>query len=341
MTDAETSQTDRPLLSVIVPVLNEEESIAAFIERTVPCLEEACGGDWEIVFVDDGSTDATLAAVLAARQRDARVRVVVLSRRFGKEAALSAGLATARGQTVIPIDVDLQDPPEIIPEMMEKWRGGAKVVTAVRSSRPDDGAMKRLSAGWFYKIYNRLADRPITPNAGDFRLLDRDVVEVLNQLPERNRFMKGLFAWVGFPTETVSFVREPRKAGRSKWKAWSLWNFALDGITSSSTVALRFWSYFGVVIAFLGFVFALIIVARVIVWGVDVPGYASLMVVTLVLGGLNLVSMGILGEYVGRIFIEVKGRPLYIIRETVGFEGAGEKGSTADVAPAGSEGGAD
>lgn len=334
-----------PILSLVVPVLNEEESIGLFLERAVPSLDAAVGaGGWEIVFVDDGSTDATLGAVLAAHQRLPGVHAVVLSRRFGKEAALSAGLAHARGDAVIPMDVDLQDPPEIIPDMVERWREGAKVVMAVRSARPDDGAMKRLSAGWFYRIYNRMADRPITPNAGDFRLLDRVVVEVLNQLPERNRFMKGLFAWVGYPTAEVGFVREARKEGRSKWKAWSLWNFALDGLTSSSTVALRIWSYFGMLIALVGFVFALVIVAQALIWGNDVPGYASLMVVTLVLGGLNLMSMGILGEYVGRIFVEVKGRPLYVVRETVGFAGGSESLATqAGVAagvPAGTGSGA-
>lgn len=318
MTEA---QPDAPLLSLVVPVLDEQDSIAPFLARTVPCLEEAAGGEgWEVVFVDDGSADATLAAILMAREERPEVRAVVLSRNFGKEAALSAGLDHARGRAVIPMDVDLQDPPEIIPEMVAKWRGGARVVTAVRSSRPDDGAAKRLSAGWFYRVYNRLADRPITPNAGDFRLLDRAVVEVLKKLPERNRFMKGLFAWVGYPTAEVEFVREKRRAGATKWRAWSLWNFALDGITSSSTVALRVWSYFGMLIALLGFVFAVVIIARVLIWGVDVPGYASLMVVTLVLGGLNLMSMGVLGEYVGRIFVEVKARPLYVVRETVGLD---------------------
>lgn len=315
----------KKILSLVVPVLNEVNAVQPFLARTVPILASAAKltgaeGDYEIIFVDDGSTDATPLALAAARAVDQRLRVVTLSRNFGKDAALAAGLRHARGDAVVCIDVDLQDPPEAIPKLVERWLAGAKLVTAVRSDRSRDSRWKRFTAGAFYAVYNRMAEQPIEPHAGDFRLLDRQVVDILNQLPERTRFMKGLFSWVGFPSETVAVIRAKRSAGSSNWSYWRLWNFALSGITTSTMVPLRLWSYCGGAIAAGAFLYALFIIARTLLVGRDVPGYASLMCAVLFVGGVNLLSLGILGEYIGRIFNEVKGRPLYVVRSTAGFD---------------------
>jgi glycosyltransferase involved in cell wall biosynthesis len=319
-------QADGPrLLSLVIPVLNEHDAIHPFLERAVPALKAAValvgpGATYETIFVDDGSTDLTLAAIAAARRVDPRIKAIVLSRNFGKDAALAAGLRHARGDAVVPIDVDLQDPPEIIPELVRKWLNGAQVVTAVRADRSSDSGLKRLTARWFYSLYNRMSDRAIDENVGDFRLLDRQVVDVVNDLPERARFMKGLFSWVGFETASVPYVREQRASGRSKWSYWRLWNFALDGITASTTAPLRVWTYCGILIGAAAFLYGFFIIGRTLVLGRDMPGYASLITAILFFGGLNLVALGILGEYIGRIFNEVKARPLYIVRTTIGLE---------------------
>jgi polyisoprenyl-phosphate glycosyltransferase len=321
-------QADRPkLLSLVVPVLNESEGIQPFLARTVPAVTDAVAlmgpeATYEIVFVDDGSTDLTMAAIAAARRADSRVKAIVLSRNFGKDAALAAGLRHARGDAVVPIDVDLQDPPEVMPELVRKWLEGAKVVTAVRADRSADSALKRFTASWFYALYNRMSDRAIDENVGDFRLLDRQVVDVVNDLPERARFMKGLFSWVGFETASVPYVREQRASGHSKWSYWRLWNFALDGITASTTAPLRVWTYCGMLIGAAAFLYGFFIIGRTIMFGRDMPGYASLITAILFFGGLNLVALGILGEYIGRIFNEVKARPLYIVRTTIGLDQA-------------------
>ncbi|MDP4023454.1 glycosyltransferase family 2 protein [Methylobacterium sp. NEAU 140] len=314
--------TDRAapvLISLVVPVLNEEASIAPFLARAEPALAEACrllgpGARSEIVFVDDGSTDATPAVLLAARMRGRGIEIVTLSRNFGKEAALAAGLRHAAGRAVIPIDIDLQDPPEIIPEMVARWMAGAQVVNGVRRSRASDGLAKKLTAGAFYRIYNRLADRPMPSDVGDFRLLDRAVVEVVNGLAERARFSKGLISWLGFTQDSVPFVREPRGRGTTKWRWWGLWNLALDGITASSTAPLRIWTYLGLAIAGLAFLYGALLVGLTLVSGTPTPGYPSLMTAVLFFGGLNLLSLGVMGEYVGRIASEVRGRPLYVVR---------------------------
>lgn len=307
-----------PMLSLVVPVHNETGSIEPFLARTVPILKSL--GDYEILFVDDGSTDATLQELIAAHTADAHVRIVALSRNFGKDTALAAGLAHATGHAVIPIDVDLQDPPEVIPQMVEKWREGFDVVNARRADRSSDTWLKRTTAKLFYQVFNQMADRPILENVGDFRLLDRRVVEVLNRFPERARFMKGLFSWVGFSHCTIDYQRANRHAGESKWKYWKLWNFAVDGIASFTTVPLRIWTYFGAAIAFLAFVYAAVLIVRTLIFGIDTPGYASLMVAVLFMGGINLLSLGVIGEYLGRTYTEVKGRPLYIVDRTWGFE---------------------
>lgn len=307
------------LLSVVVPMYNEEEGVELFFQRLQPALN-AITHSYEIVCVDDGSSDRTLALLTMRRMRDPRVKVVSLSRNFGKDTALSAGLDHACGRAVVPIDADLQDPPELIAAMLDKWRDGYEVVYARRSQRDTDDFQKRMSAGLFYRIHNWLADIAIPDNTGDFRLLDRRVVEALKHLPEKTRFMKGLFAWVGFRQTGIEYSRASRAAGQTKWRYWKLWNFAIDGITGSSTVPLRIWTYMGAGIAMLALLYAAWLVLRTLIVGTDVPGYASLMVAVLFLGAINIVATGILGEYVGRIYVEVRNRPLYLVREKHGFE---------------------
>ena len=311
------------ILSIVVPMFNEEDGIDAFFARVEPVAEDVVAPlrrSYEIVCVDDGSRDRTLEMLHAHRARNPAIKIVSLSRNFGKDLALTAGLDHATGAAVVPIDSDLQDPPEVIHDLFASWLEGNEVVYATRSSRASDGATKRATAGWFYRVHNLMADVKIPANTGDFRLMDRRVVQALGQLPERNRFMKGLFAWVGFRQARVDYAREPRRHGRTKWKAWRLWNFGLDGITSSSTVPLRVWSYIGAIVFLLALIYAGFLVVRTLVYGSDVPGYASLMVVLLFMGGINLLTLGIIGEYVGRIYTEVKRRPLYLVRERAGFD---------------------
>ncbi|MPZ32277.1 MAG: glycosyltransferase [Rhodospirillales bacterium] len=301
-----------PLLSLVVPVFNEEESIDLFLD-TVPPLMERDGFRFEIVFVNDGSSDNTLAHLLDRGALDRRLRIVNLSRNFGKEAALTAGIDHARGDVIVPMDIDLQDPPELIEPFMARWREGYDIVYGVRTQRAWDTAAKRLSANWFYRVFNSMSPVRIPENVGDFRLVDRRAVEVLRQLPERNRFMKGLFAWVGFNAVGVPYERPRRAAGSSKFNLWRLWNFALDGVVSFSTAPLRAWFYVGVVIAAIAVLYALFIVTRVLLFGIDTPGYASLLIAVLLMGAIQLLSLGIIGEYLGRLFLEVKGRPIYVI----------------------------
>ena len=310
-------------LTVIVPVKDEEEAIAPFVARVAPILDGLfADGAWEILFVDDGSEDATMAAIFAAHGREPRVKALSLSRNFGKEAALSAGLDHASGRAVVPMDVDLQDPPEVIGEMLDKWRQGYEVVYGVRRNRSTDSLPKRLTADLYYRAHNYLSDDKIPEHAGDFRLLDRSVVEVIRRMPERNRFMKGLFAWGGFRQAAVEYDRVPRTVGKTKFRYWKLWTLALDGITSASTMPLRIWSYLGVVIALLSLGYAIVLAVRTTLFGIDVPGYASIMVATLFLGGVQLISLGVLGEYVGRILVETKQRPIYVVRQRVGVDAA-------------------
>lgn len=306
------SRKERKLLSIIVPVFNEEDSVPVFVEKLKPVLD-AIGMDSEIIFVDDGSSDRTVASIEDSMAQGSGVRAVVLSRNFGKELALSAGLDHARGDAVIPMDVDLQDPPELIQTFVGKWREGYDVVYGARSSRKHDSLAKRTSAAWFYRVFNRMSDVSLPEHVGDFRLMDRRVVDVVRQLPERTRFMKGLFAWVGFHGIAVEYERPARSQGKSKWNHWRLWNLAIEGITSFSTAPLRIWSYLGALIACISLLYGSFIVLRTLVFGIDIPGYASLMTTILFLGGVQLLSIGVLGEYLGRIFIEVKGRPVYVV----------------------------
>ena len=308
-------------LSLIIPVKDEEEAIPVFLSRVVPLLEklsDPAARSFELLFIDDGSSDRTLEVIRAAAARDPRVRGLSLSRNFGKEAALSAGLDHSRGLAVIPLDVDLQDPPEAIAPMLAKWREGNDVVYGVRDNRESDSLPKRLTADLYYRAHNRLSSDKIPEHAGDFRLLDRRVVDVIIAMPERNRFMKGLFAWAGFRSAAVLYHREERKVGTTKFNYWKLWTLAIDGITSASTVPLRVWSYVGGTVALGALAYAIVIIIRTLLSGIQVPGYASLMVAILFLGGLQLLSLGVLGEYVGRILTEVKHRPLYVLREKIG-----------------------
>ena len=300
-------------LSLVVPVFNEIETVGLFLERVTQVFGEM-PINLDIVFVNDGSSDNTLECLLELQQGNQSVRIIDLSRNFGKEAALTAGLKAAIGQVVVPIDVDLQDPPELILNMLEKWREGFDVVLGKRFSRDSDSWVKKKSANWFYRIHNKISTQEIPENVGDFRLMDRTVVDALNELPESCRFMKGLFAWVGFRTATVEYARPERIAGTTKFNGWRLWNFALEGITSFSTDPLRIWTYLGGLIALTSFCFAIFIVLRFLIQGIDLPGYASIIVSVTFLGGLQLIGIGVIGEYLGRAYIESKRRPIYLVR---------------------------
>ncbi len=268
---------------------------------------------YEIVFINDGSKDNTLNVLLNAKRNFKNIRIINFSRNFGKEAALTVGLDKARGEATIPIDVDLQDPPELIKDLVAKWREGYDVVLAKRADRTSDSFAKRVSADLFYKLNGKISNVDIPNNVGDFRLMSKRVVEALKRLPENQRFMKGLFAWVGFKTTVIEYVREKREAGQSSFNGWKLWNFALDGITSFSTLPLRIWLYIGALVSFLSFLYGSFIILKTLIFGVDLPGYASLAVIMLFLGGIQLIGIGILGEYIGRIYSESKRRPSYII----------------------------
>jgi glycosyltransferase involved in cell wall biosynthesis len=306
-------------ISVVVTVYNENEAIPAFFSRLIPVVESITS-NYEIVCVNDGSTDDSLERLEAIHREIGKLVILNLSRNFGKEAALTAGLDWARGDAVIPFDVDLQDPPELIPRLVDKWLQGYDVVIAVRADRSSDTWLKRTTAKLFYRVFARVSDIDVPVDTGDCRLMDRRVVEALRQLPERTRFMKGLFAWLGFRTASVPYAREARSAGQSKWTFWKLWNLALEGIFSFTTLPLRIWTYLGMVLAGFAAIYIGIIVVRVLILGVEVPGYASLIVVLLFFSGINMVGLGIMGEYLGRVFFEVKRRPIYLIRDVVGAD---------------------
>jgi len=302
------------MISIVCPFYNEQDVIEAFFGRLIAVLN-ATGDEFEIICVNDGSSHNTLLGLLAAQNKYPGVRVVDLSRNYGKEAALTAGLDMARGDAVIPIDADLQDPPELIPRMLEKWRSGFEVVLAQRVDRSTDSWFRSFTAGWFYRIHNRVANVQLPANVGDFRLLDRCVVEAIRLLPERQRFMKGVFAWVGFKSTAVEYVREARSGGTSKFSGWWLWNLALEGITSFSTMPLRIWTYVGLVVAGASLAYGAFIVVYTLIHGVEMPGYASLFVAVTFLGGLQLIGLGVIGEYLGRTYTEAKQRPVYIVRK--------------------------
>ncbi len=308
-----------PTLSIVVAAYNEEDVLDLFFARLEEVLA-SLGESYEIVCVNDGSRDRTAEILAAARQRDPRIRVINLARNFGKELAMTAGLDHTRGRAVVPLDADLQDPPELIAEFLRLWREGYDVVYAVRNARDTDSWMKRTTAAAFYAMLNRVSNVEIPKNAGDFRLMDRRVVDALKGLRERNRFMKGLFSWVGFRQTSVEYARPLRAAGKTKFNYWKLWNFALDGITGYSTVPLRVATYFGLAFAVLAMIYGVYLLVRTMLFGADVPGYASTMVAVIFMGGMQLLVLGIIGEYLGRLYSESKQRPLYIIDSALGFD---------------------
>lgn len=309
----EGESTDNMKVSIVVPFFNEFEGIIPFFQRLFPILE-SIDCLWEIICVNDGSRDNTLHELLKMRQQDARIIVIDLSRNFGKEAALTAGLDYASGDVVIPLDADLQDPPEIIPLMIDKWREGYDVVNAVRLFREGETWLKKFSAYSFYRLINRFSTTEIPPDVGDFRLISRPVLEAIKSLPERRRFMKGIFAWVGFKATTISYTREARFSGKTKWNYWKLWNFALEGITSFSQVPLQLSSYIGFLVSLGAFFYGIFLLIRTLFFGNDVKGYPSLIIIMLFLGGVQLMVLGVIGEYLGRAYEETKQRPLYLVR---------------------------
>jgi glycosyltransferase involved in cell wall biosynthesis len=305
-------------LTLVAPFYNEEAGVARFFERINTALAPIRDRyDLEVVCVNDGSRDRTLEALKLARLSNAYIRIVDFSRNFGKEAAITAGLDFATGDAVVPIDSDLQHPPEVVLDMIEKWEAGYEVVLARRVDRDSDRAIQKITARAFYEVSRHISHIEIPADVGDFRLMDRKVVEAVKSLRENCRFMKGILAWVGFRTPVIDYRVEPRKHGESSFNTWKLWNFALEGITSFSTLPLRIWTYIGGLVSLLAFLYALVLVIKTLIFGADTPGYASLMVVVLLATGVQLIGIGVLGEYVGRVFSEVKGRPTYIVREII------------------------
>jgi polyisoprenyl-phosphate glycosyltransferase len=305
------------LVSLVCPFHNEETGVEAFYEALIHEFSQLDAFDFEVLCIDDGSKDRTLEQLIALSQQDPRFQVLELSRNFGKEAALTAGLDRAQGDLIIPLDSDLQDPPSLIGRLIRAWEeSGADVVLAKRVDRQSDSLSKRLSAAAFYDTYNYLAHVKIPTNVGDCRLMTRIVVDALKLLPEKQRFMKGLFAWVGFKTVTIDYVRQSRTTGTTKFSGWKLWNFALEGITSFSSLPLRIWTYLGVLGAFITVLYGSFILIRTLIYGVDLPGYPSLFVAVLFLGSIQLIGIGVLGEYIGRTYMEAKRRPTYLIRKT-------------------------
>ena len=302
-------------ISLVIPFYNEGDVVFDFFAKLLPIVNEFKQYSFEFVCVDDGSSDDTF--VNLSKVNDQRLKIIQLSRNFHKEAALTAGIDFALGDAIIPIDADLQDPPELIAVMLKKWEEGFEVVLAKRKSRLTDTWLKRNSAKWFYKMHNYLADFAIPNDVGDFRLMDRVVVDALKKLSERQRFMKGLFAWVGFRNTVIEYDRLERISGKTKWKGWQLWNLALDGITSFSTLPLRIWSYLGVLFALIAFIYGGWIMLRTLIWGVDLPGYASLFTAILFIGGIQMIGIGVIGEYLGRAYQETKQRPIYVVRKIV------------------------
>lgn len=303
-------------ISLVVPVFNAEATIPIFY-KTVREFEDLKPYEVEIIFINDGSKDNTESIINALAVSDSLVMPLSFTRNFGKEPALFAGLDHATGDAIIPIDVDLQDPIDVIPRLIEKWKSGADMVLAKRSDRSTDGRLKRKTAEWFYKLHNKISTPKIEENVGDFRLMSREVVENIKQLPERNLFMKGILSWVGGKTDVVEYARAERVAGDSKFNGWKLWNLALEGITSFSTFPLRMWTYIGIVVAGISFMYGAWMIVDTLAFGNPVRGYTSLLVSILFLGGVQLIGIGVLGEYIGRIYVESKSRPRYILKKMV------------------------
>jgi glycosyltransferase involved in cell wall biosynthesis len=312
-------EVPRRKISVVVPMLNEERGLGPLAERLRPVLD-GLGYDWEAIFVDDGSTDSTLAELKRLNDQDPRFKAVSLSRNFGKEIATAAGLRYATGDAAVIMDADLQHPPELIGEFVRRWREGFDVVFGQRIDRHADSLLHRWSARAFYVAFQKLSGTSLPEGAGDFRLLDRKAIDAMNQMRERVRFNKGLFAWMGFRSVGVPFHVEPRLAGASRWRPRQLLHFALDGIASFTTIPLRVWSYLGLLISVVALVYAMFIIVKTLIFGADVPGFPSLMVSVMFFAGVQLISLGVIGEYLGRMYEEVKGRPLFLVAEKLGID---------------------
>jgi polyisoprenyl-phosphate glycosyltransferase len=300
------------LLSIVVPAYNEEEVLEEFHQRLVNVLS-GLRINFEILYVNDGSTDGTLKVLNKLREIDGHVAILDLSRNFGKEIALSAGLQNAGGDAVVVIDADLQDPPELIPEFIKEWKNGFDVVYGKRIERSGESIPKKITAYLFYRFVQKLGRVKLPEDTGDFRLLSRRAVNALNSIKEYHRFMKGLFAWIGYPQKAVLYKRDPRKAGKTKWNYWGLWNLAIEGITSFTIIPLKLSTYIGIITAFGAFIFGIFMIIDTLFFGNPVAGYPSLIVIILFLGGIQLLSVGVLGEYLGRIFNETKQRPLFFV----------------------------
>lgn len=311
-----------PRLSIVIPLYNESDSLGALHARLKATVETMALSGHELLFVDDGSRDDTYGQVAALAATDSALRAIRFARNFGKEAAMAAGLRAASGDIVVLMDGDLQHPPEQIPAMLERWRRGAKMVTMVRRSRDTDPWLRRTLSRGFYRLFKRVSEVALAEGGGDFRLFDRAVVDAINSLPERTRFMKGITSWVGFQQETLDFEPAERTAGASAWSLLRLLRYALDGLSAFSTLPLRIWSMIGVFMAMCSGLYGMWLIVRTVIWGIDIPGYASVMVSGLFLSGVQLIGLGVLGEYIGRIFTEVKQRPLYLVAERIGFDEA-------------------
>ncbi len=308
-----------PEISVVLPFHNEAGNVDRLFDRLVPEMEKVVGG-FEIICIDDGSSDETHKLLRKRREADARIKIIRLARNFGKEAAITCGIRMSRGRAAITMDSDLQHPPEVIKELVAAWKDGAKTVYAVRRNRDTDSALRRFFSKAFYAVFRRIADISLPEGAGDFRLLDRKVVEAVNSLPEKSRFMKGIMTWVGFDHALVPFDVAARAGGLSHWNFFNLFRFAFDGLSSFSTFPLRIWTWCGVFISLCALAYGGYIGLRTLAFGIDTPGYASLITSILFMGGIQLLSLGLMGEYLARIFTEVKDRPIYIISESSGFD---------------------
>ncbi len=315
-------------ISIVVPVYNEEQVLPEFHARLCATMN-ALPFEWEVIYVNDGSRDHSLEIVGQLRRRDDHVAALNLSRNFGKEIAMTAGLDHAGGDAVVIIDADLQDPPEVIPALVEAWRDGAEMVYAQRREREGDTWLKKTTARWFYRSMKRIARIDLPHDTGDFRLMSRRVVEAIRQLREQHRFMKGIFAWVGFDSRSVVYDRAARAAGSTKWNYWKLWNLAIEGFTSFTVVPLKIATYLGLAVGTIAGAYGVEMIVRTLLFGNAVAGYPSLMVVVLFLGSAQLVTLGVIGEYLGRMFNETKGRPLYIKDYYVGSRRSDEKRNAA------------
>lgn len=323
----------RELISIVIPVLNEATNLQRLIGRLTPVLDGLGTGDWELIFVDDGSTDGTLFELRRLNQGDARIRAISFSRNFGKEIALAAGLRYASGAAVIIMDADLQHPPEVLSQFVARWREGYEVVYGQRLDRNTDSPLRRLVSVAFYKLFNALVKTDIPAGAGDFRLLDRKAVDAMNRIKESARFNKGLFSWIGFKSVGVPYTVAAREgSGGSRWNLRRLVHFALDGLTSFSTLPLRISTLLGLAVSAIAFFYVVVFVFKTLIFGIDVPGFPTLVVSVLMLSGVQLIVLGIIGEYLGRVYEEVKARPLYLVAEEIGLE-PGARRQTAVAGP--------